>query len=213
MHDKTGAWRDQETFDWWRAAEIKHGRVSMMAAFGLIAGAFYKWPGFESVQGGGAALSDGTGASGFGIFVIIAGYLELYGLKQDEEKEPGDLGDPLGIVNWGVGYTVEGYRNYEINHGRLAMSGVATSLLTEYWTGMTPEFQAEAFQDWTKSVGAPGVVLLVLFLIALNPDDQAALSPEAQSKLKAAPKTAALPAGGADKLLTTDEAGRFRFVS
>merc|ERR1719226_89577 len=158
-------------------AEIKHGRVSMVAAVGLYAGAFAKWPGFESVPSGEAALSDGTGGAGFGILVIIAAYLELYGLKQDTSKAPGDLGDPLGVTTWGSDYGDETSWNQELNHGRLAMSAVGTALLTEYWTGMGPDRQIDELASMVQKVGpVVAIAPLVLFLIALNPDDQAALT-------------------------------------
>merc|ERR1719401_1065685 len=202
MHDKTGAWKDEETFNWYRAAEIKHGRVAMVAAFGLYTGAFYKWPGFEGIPSGAAALQDGTGGAGFGILAIIAGYLELYGLKQEKDKRPGDLGDPLGVTTWGLGYGGEVSQNQEINHGRLAMSAVGTALLTEYWTGMQPQFQVQELQDWVQTVGWPGATLpAVLLLVSLNKDDQAALAPGAQSVLTAAPATPALTAGEEKKVL------------
>merc|ERR1711963_444193 len=60
-------------------------------------------------------------------------------------KEPGNLGDPAGIceqADTGFSYSVD-MRNMEINHGRLAMSGVVTEFLTEYWTGVGPREQLE----------------------------------------------------------------------
>ena len=36
--------QNQETIDWYRAAELKHGRVSMLAALGYIFQSFYHLP-------------------------------------------------------------------------------------------------------------------------------------------------------------------------
>merc|ERR1719188_1515874 len=99
--DESDEWKDEETFRWYRMAEIKRGRVAMLAAVGLPVGAFYPWPGFDGLHSGISTLyTDGNGAAGFGILAIIVGYLELYGLKQDDAKQAGDLGDPLGVTSW-----------------------------------------------------------------------------------------------------------------
>merc|ERR1719324_2151618 len=38
-----GEFKSEETFRWYRMAEIKHGRISMMAILGLVSGTFFKF--------------------------------------------------------------------------------------------------------------------------------------------------------------------------
>eukprot|EP00913_Durusdinium_trenchii_P035475 g33199.t1 len=48
---------DKENFQNLRAAEIKHGRVAMMAALGAVVQHYVKFPGFESVPAGIGAVT------------------------------------------------------------------------------------------------------------------------------------------------------------
>jgi len=133
-----GAYKSKETFDWYRAAELKHGRISMLAITGYFFGTFAKWPGFEEVPGGLSALNTSLGGGGLGAIILIAGIFEIDWLKQDPSKEPGNLGDPLGIAGYASagGYDTE-MRNRELAHCRLAMSGIITMWLYEY-AGKSP---------------------------------------------------------------------------
>jgi len=127
----TGAYKSEETFRWYREAELKHGRISMLAALGLIAGELCKFPGFQEVPGGFAALDTEKGGAGFGILFLVGGIFELDFWKQDASKEPGNFGDPAGWTrDYGVVYDTD-LRNKELAHCRLAMCGVITSLLLE----------------------------------------------------------------------------------
>merc|ERR1711971_1035971 len=92
----SGAYKSEETFRWYREAELKHGRISTVAVLGLFAGECYKWPGFEDVPGGLAAMDTEKGGAGLGILFLIAGIFELDFWKQDASKEPGNFGDPVG---------------------------------------------------------------------------------------------------------------------
>jgi len=138
--------KDKENFRKLRIAEIKHGRVAMMAALGLLGQPFLKWPGFEPVPAGFKALTNGipaygpltnTGA-GFLEIVAISGIFELL-WSEDDDKEPGDFGDPGGLLGpvfgiFGTAYDTD-MRNKEISNGRFAMIAVLGMFAAEIATG------------------------------------------------------------------------------
>merc|ERR1712151_475508 len=88
--------------------------------------------------------SSGGAAPYIGLVVILAGILELR--MSDDGKEPGNFGDPVGILtsSGGVGAYDDQWRNMEINNGRLAMFGIIGALSAEYVTGMDTYAQWEA---------------------------------------------------------------------
>merc|ERR1719356_559536 len=58
MLDRTGQFKDETTFRFWREAEIKHGRLAMLAALGFVAGTATRFPGFQDVPFGGFGAFD-----------------------------------------------------------------------------------------------------------------------------------------------------------
>merc|ERR1719188_1964688 len=91
---------DAATFDKYRSAELKHGRVAMLATFGLVAqhsftllylvtpdGAAY----LTNVPAGVGALYTAPASAGFGILVLVAGIVEL-GVLSDKGRSAGDFG-------------------------------------------------------------------------------------------------------------------------
>eukprot|EP00435_Cladocopium_sp_Y103_P018368 s2503_g4.t1 len=130
---------DKEGFQNLRAAEIKHGRVAMMAALGAVAQHYIKFPGFDSVPAGVgfAALFLLSGAMELAVWTqatrcsaVGSGWQDFYQQnwkrlrRQDPNKEAGDFGDPLGLGQYN-----EEFRNkarslnlsLELNNGRFAM--------------------------------------------------------------------------------------------
>jgi len=237
----TGEYKSQETFYWYRAAEIKHGRICMMAVLGLVAGEGFKWPGFEDIPGGVAALSTEAGGAGFGMIVLIAGIFELDLLKQDPSKEPGNFGDPAGwtrMDDW-PGSSMQGngskfwdyneeMRCKELAHCRLAMSGVITSLLLEYG-GYDSDAQFNALKagllpDWMRLV-APVFVAGILLTVGYNDkrrfyvaNDAGSLKPAYLGAAAAPmslpePVAPATPAtgGSTGKGVLKKEGGKYRF--
>merc|ERR1711920_1214394 len=121
----------------------------------------WKWPGFTDVPGGFAALYTEKGGGGFGILVLLAGFFELVWWKKDPSKEPGNLGDPAGVISTSNSDDWDGYsiamRNREINHGRLAMSAFAFGALAEYGGNISPA-------DQLKYLADHGLVVVFIFL-------------------------------------------------
>jgi len=121
---------DEAGFRNLRAAEIKHGRVAMMASIGAVAQHYIKFPGFDSVPSGLLALADAPGIIGMFLIVCAAGVLELGAWKENPSREPGNFGDPFNV---GM-YDVE-MRSRELNNGRFAMFATFGIISAELLTG------------------------------------------------------------------------------
>merc|ERR1711957_1019239 len=121
---------DESNFRNLRAAEIKHGRVAMMAAVGAVAQHYLKLPGFENVPAGLSAVATEPGAYGFTALLVVAGALELGVWTESPSKQPGNFGDPLGLNQY-----TEDVREKEINNGRMAMFAAFGIVSAELFTG------------------------------------------------------------------------------
>eukprot|EP00434_Breviolum_minutum_P034575 symbB.v1.2.030607.t1/scaffold3404.1/size57568/1 len=121
---------DKEGFQNLRAAEIKHGRVAMMAALGAVAQHYIKFPGFESVPAGVGAVTTAPGTYGFAALFLLSGAMELAIWTQDPNKEAGDFGDPAGLGQYN-----EEFRNKELNNGRFAMFAAIGIISADLLTG------------------------------------------------------------------------------
>merc|ERR1719229_514030 len=124
---KTG---DEAGFRNLRAAELKHGRVAMMAAVGAVVQHYVKLPGFEKVPSGLAAVTSAPGSYGMIALFLLAGALELGLWTEDPSKEPGNFGDPLGLGQYN-----EEMRAREVNNGRFAMFAAIGIISAELLTG------------------------------------------------------------------------------
>ncbi|CAK0835355.1 unnamed protein product [Prorocentrum cordatum] len=124
---------DEEGFRNLRTAELKHGRVAMMAALGFVAQQYIQFPGFESVPAGVGAVTTAPGTYGFVALFLFSGAMELAVWTQDPKKEVGNFGDPLGLSNI-FGYD-EDMRHKELNNGRFAMFAAIGILSAELLTG------------------------------------------------------------------------------
>jgi len=126
-----------------RGAELKHGRVAMMATVGLLGQPAWRFPGFEQVPDGVGALTTAPGSTGFACLFLLVGFFELRILADLEEgNEPGNFSDPFKMVKTQSGGYDEYWRNFEINNGRLAMIGAIGTITANWYTGL------DAFEQW-----------------------------------------------------------------
>merc|ERR1712060_457012 len=129
---------DKVGFSKLRAAEIKHGRVAMMAAVGAVVQHFVQFPGFEKVPKGIGAVLNPQGAVGFAALFVISGALELLFWKDNAAQEVSDIGNYGNPLQLGVGEPLgesEDMKNRELNNGRAAMFAALGIILAELATG------------------------------------------------------------------------------
>mmetsp|Transcript_28761 Transcript_28761/g.76767 ORF Transcript_28761/g.76767 Transcript_28761/m.76767 type:complete len:286 (+) Transcript_28761:2-859(+) len=131
---------DRGKFRNFREAELKHGRVAMMASVGLVGQHFLKFPGFEAVPSGIRAADVSPGLQGWIVMILFCGYMELKVWKQDPKKEIGDFGDPLGLNMYD-----DDMRNREISNGRFAMLSVAEIARNEQFSNKDAVVQLQEF--------------------------------------------------------------------
>jgi len=133
----------EENFLKLRGAELKHGRVAMMAIIGFLGQPSWRFPGFEGVPDGVGALTEAPGSTGFACLFLLVGFFELRILADLEEgNEPGNFGDPFKMVKTQSGGYDEYWRNFELNNGRLAMVGAIGTITANWYTGL------DAYQQW-----------------------------------------------------------------
>merc|ERR1712086_591027 len=152
----------EEDFRRRRCSEIKHGRISMIAAMGYITPEFTKFPGylaphlglkFSDVPNGLAALSKVPNA-GWGQMVFFAGLLETGFFVQEDGRDPGDFANAgtLGVPNAGAPMEDAENRkrklNSELANGRLAMMAIIGMFFQDGLTG-------SAWGDWALYTTSP----------------------------------------------------------
>jgi len=129
--DPLGFCDSEEKFKDFRAKELKHGRLAMMGAFGMLTQSLVQLPGMEGVPKDVTACLSGNGQVGFiATLAIIAG-LEAAVFVQDPAKEPGNFGNPLP---WWEDYSDE-MRARELNNGRIAMFSAIGIIAAGLYTG------------------------------------------------------------------------------
>ena len=130
--DPAGLCKDEATFKDFRAKELKHGRLAMMGALGMLTQSLVQLPGMEGVPKDVSACTVGAGQAGFLITIAIIAVLEATVFVQDESKEPGNFGNPLPLV--GDDYSDE-MRSRELNNGRIAMFAAIGQIAAGLYTG------------------------------------------------------------------------------
>jgi len=122
---------DQETFDSYRLAELKHGRVAQLAILGYLVQEISRFPGelafgvkFADIPNGAAALSA----------VPLAGWVQIF-LAVGLVEANGTLGSfPQGQLNLPE-EVLERRMLCELQHGRIAMIGFAELLRHDLFDG------------------------------------------------------------------------------
>jgi len=129
--DPLGFCENEEKFKDFRAKEIKHGRLAMMGALGMLTQSVVQLPGMEGVPKDVTAAFVGNGQVGFLLTLAIIGGLEAAVFVQDPSKEPGNFGNP---VPWFDDYSDE-MRARELNNGRIAMFSAIGIIAASLYTG------------------------------------------------------------------------------
>ena len=131
-----------EMVPWFREAELKHGRMCMLASIGMVVPAFVRVPG-EQFQGSytGWEAHDRPVASGaMGQILLFVGLFEtLAGIPacvatMNGDREPGDF-EFGGIFKPTDPVQLRRKQNAELKNGRLAMIAVLGELMAQQVSG------------------------------------------------------------------------------
>eukprot|EP00979_Chaetoceros_neogracilis_P005913 scaffold1143_cov214-Chaetoceros_neogracile.AAC.3 len=123
--DPMGLSEIQQDLTYARWAELKHGRIAMLAITGMVVQTYVHLPGeiYQNVDPFGAVSSVGLGANAQ-IFAAI-GCVELANFNNHYDgSEPGDLGWTGGLLDNKSEEKIRKAKEQEITHCRLAMIAV-----------------------------------------------------------------------------------------
>merc|ERR1719198_2415647 len=126
-----------ETMKKYREAELKHGRVAMLACFGMItADKFHPLFGGKNSANPLLAFTQVPKLGWLQILTFIM-FMEVIGILNSRrpDYEPGNF---LGLSQWETDATWDSYQTKELNNGRLAMFGSIGMLVGSYITGKGP---------------------------------------------------------------------------
>ena len=124
--------RTEADFQRFRYAEVRHGRVAMLAVLGHVTAATgARWPGqldggraFSEIKGSGYAALEQCGFATWAIIVFSVALLEIRVMKEVVPGEfPGDLRNGLFKEGWDAydEKTKKEKINKELSNGRAAM--------------------------------------------------------------------------------------------
>jgi len=126
-----------ETMKKYREAELKHGRVAMLACFGMItADKYHPLFGGNNSANPLEALTQVPKLGWLQILTFIM-FMEVIGILNSRrpDYEPGNF---LGTSQWETDENWNSYQTKELNNGRLAMFGSIGMLVGSYITGEGP---------------------------------------------------------------------------
>ena len=134
--------KSEADFERFRYAEIKHGRVAMLAVLGHVTAASgARWPGvleggrqFTDIKGSGYAALEQCGPATWAAIIITCGFLETRVFKEVVKGEfPGDLRNGLFKEGWDdfSDRVKKNKINKELNNGRAAMMGILALMVHE----------------------------------------------------------------------------------
>lgn len=126
---------DKIKFHQLRTSELKHGRIAMLAAIGLVGQHYLRFPVtvFDELPNGIGAVTKVPGQ--LGIFTLFGVALLPEFSTPDASREVGDFGDPLGFQQLTFGADLRELRNRELNNGRFAMFATMGIIAAELVTG------------------------------------------------------------------------------
>jgi len=140
-----------EKFARWRAVEIKHGRIAMMATTGYIAQECLRWPGYLSKANDVKFADIPNGIKGLAAvpplglaqILLFIGLMEIVTWRfyqgpwpgiVPEGKAPGDVAGDFW-VRYSDPAVKADKLNIELNNGRAAMMGITGMLMHDHITG------------------------------------------------------------------------------
>ncbi|CAL1138046.1 unnamed protein product [Cladocopium goreaui] len=148
---------DVDTFKRRRAAELKHGRICMLACIGYIVPEYFRWPGYLSPEKGikfadmphGIAAISKVPLEGWVQIVLFLGHYEGYFWRQDPKRAPGDY-EGYGFLGAGKNFIFNfdpiEFKDPEVRktklaaeiaNGRLAMVALMAMLFQNGTVGTT----------------------------------------------------------------------------
>ena len=139
-------WGSTDTdLKWLQEAEIKHGRVAMLATVGFITTEYITLPMFHDLQVDDSNMAPtAIGASGMLQIVFIAGAEEWRSNKgritmdtmfEDKDRVPGNLGFALERLQGKSEEEVNKLKLQELKNGRLAMLAIGGMIHHNWITG------------------------------------------------------------------------------
>jgi len=130
---------------WLQEAEIKHGRVAMLATVGFITSQYFVLPMFNDLQVEDSNMAPSAiGMSGMMQIIVFAGFEEwrtnkgnitMDSMFEDPNRKPGDLGFALERLQGKSEEEVNKLKLQELKNGRLAMLAIGGMIHHNWITG------------------------------------------------------------------------------
>jgi|Transcript_12941 hypothetical protein len=129
---------------WLREAELKHGRICMLASVGMVAPEFFTLPNYPGATPNPVEAFSSVPSEGIAQIFLFMAWLELYYFNkgkwtmmtmfEDKDRVPGNVGfDPLQFGKNTA--TRERLELQELTHGRLAMLAFSGEIHQVFVTG------------------------------------------------------------------------------